>query len=1036
MKYGDIINARRGYIKFNEGYQWAIMTLKAIKTDLREKNIKLDSHCPQHVINSLISKLCKASQGKECVKDIYMVSVAYLECDSCITNFEKTGNTTLIKEVEEKQNIFRNRISSYCKNAKKVIASSNDILREFINEIESYCNTMDNASSEIMRKAKEGLSEFKHTDILELDNSLSYNRSKLPRNICIGQYVAGDDKFSQMLFSDNEKMYALLNLTYKGSLYVRDLDNDPRSTDRFLTAYVFSILNKFPIGALNIHVIDKSPNLTKIIENKLNGNLNKKFFTVYKDFSILDKLNDTVCRDISKKIGSGCRNIYDLYEQDKSEALNLVIIKAAISQNSEYEITAALEKIKNLTRDYGHNCGIRFLIIDTGKDFKSSSNIQLSEIQKNCGIIAKKEKEKYSIAGLNFAPICFEGDEIEFIEKQSSKIVQLLSKRQKTSICYEDVVNTSERVAANDAVLRIPIGKSANKIVEMPFSCKNISGTAEAMCVSYMVIGATGSGKSSLFDSIVMSGCLKYSPEDLQFWLLDFKDGVSTEKYKRSNLSHIAVVADKNSPSDAIALFDMVLAEMQKRKDEFSRYSGCSDLYTYNQYAEKNHGSRLPRIIILIDEIQEIANCEYWVEIRDKLLAISNRIRAFGIHLVMIAQNLSDGKNNHLQDLLSQVNGRICFRIDNEETLRNSAMGESFTERYYEIKNLGQGEIYLKYGNMDEPIKLQLAYVAPTLFETKYFPSLHKKYQYPSRTRVVGELSQLTIDSYSTFLQMRYEDVFAKTKPSGKLELILGENSYTHELLSITLSEKENSGVCLVGSNKTISNSLMISTIASLIGKNITTYLFNGDSSNVIKDFANKIEDENIFYRARGELSDTISSLYSLFLERRKMEDDEIEATYEPIALCINDATGIRAVRENISMDECSDENSYEVKTISKVINELATEGYRYKIFVVISLTEDTFDEQLVANVSKMVLFHNSSFVPSSINSLIYSDLVQTISGGGEDSLALHLSNKTLTKFRPILYDKQRNEKTLDYIAKGSRNEKTAFKHHKHTYKS
>ena len=37
MKYGDIINARREYIKFNEGYQWAIMTLKVIEADLREK---------------------------------------------------------------------------------------------------------------------------------------------------------------------------------------------------------------------------------------------------------------------------------------------------------------------------------------------------------------------------------------------------------------------------------------------------------------------------------------------------------------------------------------------------------------------------------------------------------------------------------------------------------------------------------------------------------------------------------------------------------------------------------------------------------------------------------------------------------------------------------------------------------------------------------------------------------------------------------------------------------------------------------------
>ena len=539
-----------------------------------------------------------------------------------------------------------------------------------------------------------------------------------------------------------------------------------------------------------------------------------------------------------------------------------------------------------------------------------------------------------------------------------------------------------------------------------------------------MVIGATGSGKSSLFDSIVMCGCLKYAPSDLKFWLLDFKDGVSTEKYKHSKLPHISVVADRNSPSDALALFDMVIAEMQSRKEAFSRFSGCSDLYTYNQYADRKQEPRLPRIIILIDEIQEIANCEYWSDIRDKLLAISNRIRAFGMHLVMIAQNLSDGKNNHLQDLLSQVNGRICFRIDNEETLRNSSFGESFTERFSEIKNLGQGEIYLKYGNMDDPQKLQLAYVAPTLFESQYFPTIQKKYNCLSSMKVVGELSKLEIDSRSNSYNVKYYQLFSKLRKMNELTLLIGEDSYTHEPLSISLSARENSSVCFIGSNKKMSNSLMISAVASLIGKSITTYVFNGDSyDTTLKDFVADAETDDgyIFYRTRGEILDVLTSVYAQFLDRRKMEDDEIDVDYEPIVLCLNDATGIRAVRENLTMDECSDEDSYDIKNVSKVINELSTEGYRYKIFVIIGLTEDTFDEQMVSNISKMVLYHNSNFIPNSVNSMVYSDMMQSIGGDGAESLALYLSNKVLTKFRPILYDVNRHQKTLEILARGTK---------------
>lgn len=1023
MKYGDITKAKREFYKCVEESQWAKALIKDVVEKLEDKNYISNSESSQDKIHQLIAKLYRACRGTEDLKPVCNVAQAYLDCAHIIAKFEKSGKRELAIEYDEKKNYFVHQKNIYSAKTKKIISSSKSILENFITDIEEYFHKKDKDSLKAIDNAQNAIGTPKHIDNIELNN-LKYDRTTMPRAICIGKHTPGDDAFSKKLFSEGSNAYATLNLQRNGNLYIRDLDNEPRTIDKFIVAYVFTCLNRFPLGALNVHIIDKNPNITSFLENKINGTINKKILTVYKDFSILDRLNDTVCRDVSKKISSDSRNVYELYEKDKNEEINLVIIKEDLSQDSGYEMEHALEKIKILSGDYGHNCGVRFLLIDTAKENKANQNDQFSSIKSNCGIIVKKIGNKYSIAGLNFDPICFCGDELEFIEAQSKKVVELLSQRQKNSTSYEDIVGENTPVVLNDAILRIPVGRSANKIVEMPFSCKNISGTAEGMCVSYMVIGATGSGKSSLFDSIVMCGCLKYAPSDLKFWLLDFKDGVSTEKYKHSKLPHISVVADRNSPSDALALFDMVIAEMQSRKEAFSRFSGCSDLYTYNQYADRKQEPRLPRIIILIDEIQEIANCEYWSDIRDKLLAISNRIRAFGMHLVMIAQNLSDGKNNHLQDLLSQVNGRICFRIDNEETLRNSSFGESFTERFSEIKNLGQGEIYLKYGNMDDPQKLQLAYVAPTLFESQYFPTIQKKYNCLSSMKVVGELSKLEIDSRSNSYNVKYYQLFSKLRKMNELTLLIGEDSYTHEPLSISLSARENSSVCFIGSNKKMSNSLMISAVASLIGKSITTYVFNGDSyDTTLKDFVADAETDDgyIFYRTRGEILDVLTSVYAQFLDRRKMEDDEIDVDYEPIVLCLNDATGIRAVRENLTMDECSDEDSYDIKNVSKVINELATEGYRYKIFVIIGLTEDTFDEQMVSNISKMVLYHNSNFIPNSVNSMVYSDMMQSIGGDGAESLALYLSNKVLTKFRPILYDVNRHQKTLEILARGTK---------------
>ena len=54
-----------------------------------------------------------------------------------------------------------------------------------------------------------------------------------------------------------------------------------------------------------------------------------------------------------------------------------------------------------------------------------------------------------------------------------------------------------------------------------------------------MVIGQSGSGKSSFFHNVVIGGCYRYSPKDLQYWLLDFKFGGASSKYEFSCIPHV-----------------------------------------------------------------------------------------------------------------------------------------------------------------------------------------------------------------------------------------------------------------------------------------------------------------------------------------------------------------------------------------------------------------------------------------------------------------------------------------------------------------
>ena len=73
-------------------------------------------------------------------------------------------------------------------------------------------------------------------------------------------------------------------------------------------------------------------------------------------------------------------------------------------------------------------------------------------------------------------------------------------------------------------------------------------------------------------------------------------------------------------------------------------------------------------------------------------------MRSAGMHFVMVAQNLSEGKTYMLKDaFMPSATGRICFRVG-QDIPRDSGFGEDFVQRRMEISELKTGEAYVSYG--------------------------------------------------------------------------------------------------------------------------------------------------------------------------------------------------------------------------------------------------------------------------------------------------------------------------------------------------
>lgn len=153
---------------------------------------------------------------------------------------------------------------------------------------------------------------------------------------------------------------------------------------------------------------------------------------------------------------------------------------------------------------------------------------------------------------------------------------------------------------------------------------------------AHMVVsGISGTGKSSLLQSLILGGAYKYPPDKLQFWLLDFKDGNGFIHFKP--LKHVRVMCVKNRPSDAKEIMDYIDSEYRSRTEMISK-AGGGDICRYNRCAKEQNIPLMPRLVIVIDEFVLMCRACF-----STLNNIARTGRSVGISLILSSQTIETG---------------------------------------------------------------------------------------------------------------------------------------------------------------------------------------------------------------------------------------------------------------------------------------------------------------------------------------------------------------------------------------------------------
>ena len=215
-----------------------------------------------------------------------------------------------------------------------------------------------------------------------------------------------------------------------------------------------------------------------------------------------------------------------------------------------------------------------------------------------------------------------------------------------------------------------------------------------------LITGAVGQGKSNLISVMVHSLCHRYSPDELQLVMLDFKEGVTLQRLAEQQdgtfLPHARVLGLEADREFAVAVLEHLFAIYKERMSAF-KASGVQSLREYRQV----HRHRpMPRIVFVVDEFQMMfAERDRVSDVCAELLQRAVRLfRAAGIHVVLASQTI--GGNTSLvgsasEGLFGQVPIRLALKnslAESRATLGMSNDAAAHLRSREAIVNLDYGE--------------------------------------------------------------------------------------------------------------------------------------------------------------------------------------------------------------------------------------------------------------------------------------------------------------------------------------------------------
>lgn len=273
------------------------------------------------------------------------------------------------------------------------------------------------------------------------------------------------------------------------------------------------------------------------------------------------------------------------------------------------------------------------------------------------------------------------------------------------SVPFERVQPLESKWTENSAErLRFSLGLAGPSVAEVTL------GDEKDQRHNILVTGAVGQGKSNLLKVIIHSLAQRYSPDELEFYLLDYKEGVTLYPLAPTPgspdfLPHARVLGLESDREFGLAVLKHIEAEFSRRAKLFRPYGD-----NIARYRAAVPSERMPRIVVMVDEFHMMfdPNDKTAEEAAQLLEGIARRGRSYGVHLILASQTISGISALMTREggIFAQFPIRLALKNAIQESFATLGQGNDAAAR---LRARGEAILNLDYGLVDSNRQITVA---------------------------------------------------------------------------------------------------------------------------------------------------------------------------------------------------------------------------------------------------------------------------------------------------------------------------------------